>query len=87
MKTTIDAAGRLVIPKEILRAAGLRPGMPLDIGLRNGVVEITPAPVPIRLVRRARFLVAEPEQPVEPLTDEMVERTLEHLRAERARQR
>jgi len=31
MKTTIDHAGRLVIPKDIRRESGIKPGMPLEI--------------------------------------------------------
>lgn len=44
MKTTIDAAGRLAIPKAIREQAGLRPGIELDVRLSDGVVEIEPAP-------------------------------------------
>ena len=40
MKTTIDGAGRLVIPKQIREQVGLKPGMPLDIRVDNGVIEI-----------------------------------------------
>jgi AbrB family looped-hinge helix DNA binding protein len=44
MKTTIDKAGRVVIPSLIRRRAGLRPGEPLDI-----VVDDDSS---VRLVRR-----------------------------------
>jgi AbrB family looped-hinge helix DNA binding protein len=84
MKTTIDAAGRLVIPKEIRREAGLRPGMPLEVRFRDGRIEIEPEPLPVKLVRKGRLLVAVPCREVEPLTAEMVERTREALREERS---
>lgn len=84
MKTTIDAAGRLVIPKEIRREAGLKPGMPLDIRLREGRIEIEPEPVPVKLTRKGRLLVAVPQADVSPLRTETVERTRRTLRRERA---
>ena len=43
MKTTIDKAGRVVIPKKIRDAAGIEPGMELDVRLCDGRVEIEPA--------------------------------------------
>lgn len=39
MKTTIDAVGRLVIPKELRREAGLQPGSQLEIRWRQGLIE------------------------------------------------
>jgi AbrB family looped-hinge helix DNA binding protein len=83
MKTTIDAAGRLVIPKALRRQAGLEPGMRLEVRCRDGRIEIEPEPVPIKLVRKGRWLVAVPERDVGVLTTEMVERTLDELREER----
>lgn len=83
MKTTIDRAGRLVIPKEVRREAGLQPGMPLEVRCREGRIEIEPAPLPVRLVRKGRLLVAEPRVRVGKLTSEAVERTLATLRRER----
>lgn len=84
MKTTIDSAGRLVIPKALRQQAGLRAGAPLDIRLNDGRIEIEPALWPVKLVREGRFLVAVPEGEVVPLTEEIVEETLEALRRERA---
>lgn len=84
MKITIDSAGRLVIPKEIRREAGLKPGMPLDVRWEEGRIEITPAPLPVKLVRRGRLLVAIPQKDVSPLTAEAVDRTRTALRRERA---
>jgi bifunctional DNA-binding transcriptional regulator/antitoxin component of YhaV-PrlF toxin-antitoxin module len=40
-----DAAGRLVIPAEIKRAAALEPGVPLEVRWRDGVIEIEPQPL------------------------------------------
>ena len=84
MKTTIDRAGRLVIPKEVRREAGLQPGMPLEVRCREGRIEIEPAPLSVRLVRKGRLLVAEPRARVDKLTTETVARTAAVVRRERA---
>ncbi len=83
MKTTIDAAGRLVIPKEIRQEAGLKPGMSIEVRWREGRIEIEPAPLPVKLARKGRLLVAVPQEDVSPLTTETVERTRMRLRRER----
>jgi len=83
MKATIDFAGRLVIPKEIRQEVGLRPGMHLEISLRGSRIEIEPANLPVRLVRKGRFLVAIPEKSVDPLTAATVRATRKRLRKER----
>jgi AbrB family looped-hinge helix DNA binding protein len=79
----MDSAGRLVIPSEVRRAAGLRPGMPLDVVYRDGHVEIEPTPLPMRLERQGRWTVAVPEETLPPLTVETVERTRRALADER----
>lgn len=56
MKTTIDTAGRLVIPKELRREAGLQPGTELEIRWRQGLIEIEPAPLPVKLKNGAGSL-------------------------------
>ena len=83
MRTTIDSAGRLVVPKEIRQQAGIRPGMSLDVRVRDGRIEIEPAPLKVKLERRGRLLVAVSEQPVPPLTAEAVEETRRKIRRER----
>lgn len=84
MQTTIDSAGRMVIPKEIRREAGLKPGTPLEVRWREGRIEIEPAPLPVKLARKGRLLVAVPQKAVTALTAEAVERTRGTLRQERS---
>jgi AbrB family looped-hinge helix DNA binding protein len=84
MRTTIDSAGRLVIPRQIRRQAGLEPGMALDVRCQDGRIEIEPAPLEVRLVKRGRFLVAEPSDSIEPLANEIVEETRRALGDSRA---
>ena len=83
MRTTIDPAGRLVIPKEIRREAGLKPGTPLSVRYRDGRVEIEPAPLPVKLTRRGLLLVAIPQEKVPALTTEAVERARKRVHRRR----
>lgn len=83
MRTTIDAAGRLVIPRQVRQQAGLAPGTPLDVRYHEGRIEIEPALLPVSLVQRGRLLVALPQSEVERLTVETVEQTREVLHRER----
>jgi AbrB family looped-hinge helix DNA binding protein len=85
MTVTIDTAGRLVIPKEIREEAEIEPGTPLDIAVRDGVIEITPRAAGVELVRKGRWLVARPLKPGPPLTNETVNRVIRRIRNERAR--
>lgn len=82
-RTTIDAAGRLVIPKALRQAAGLQPGVPLEVRVREGRVEIEPAPVEMRIEMRGKVAVAVPTEPVAGLTTEEVERVRREIREER----
>jgi AbrB family looped-hinge helix DNA binding protein len=80
MTITMDHAGRLVIPREIRREAGLEPGVPLTVRWREGVIEIEPQPLAVTLSRKGRLLVATPVEAVKPLTSTTVERTRSSLR-------
>ena len=80
MKTTIDRAGRLVVPKSIRDAAGILPGSELTIRVADGRIEIEPAPLEVRLVKRGTLTVAVPRKRIGALTPEVVGRTLDRLR-------
>jgi len=80
MKTTIDAAGRVVIPKALRDVLGLQAGQALDIRAADGKLEIEAAPTPMRLERRGKLLAAVPDQELPPLTAELVRSTLEGIR-------
>jgi len=55
---TIDAAGRVVIPKEIREQAGIEAGMPLIIRCADGRIEIEPRRRAVRIEKRGRLQVA-----------------------------
>jgi len=80
MKTSIDPAGRMVIPKSIREAAGLRPGELLEVTYRGGRIEIEPAAVEVKLIRKGKLLVARAPG-VKPLKHEVVNRVLQEVRS------
>jgi AbrB family looped-hinge helix DNA binding protein len=84
MKTTIDHAGGLVIPKDIRRKSGIKPGMPLEVRWEKGAIAITPAPLEVKLQRKGRLLVAVPKKGTPRISADAVERTRRTLRKERA---
>lgn len=80
MKSTIDAAGRVVIPKDMRDRLGLGRGRSIEIRERDGHIEIEPAATAMSLVRRAGGVVALPDQDLPSLTDDIVRETLERVR-------
>jgi len=80
MRSTIDAGGRVVIPKQLRERFGLRSGRPVDIRERDGHIEIEPAATPMSLVRRAGGSIAVPKAKLPPLTDDVVRDVLERTR-------
>ncbi len=80
MRTTIDAAGRVVIPKELRVRLGLSGGQEVDVHEREGRIEIEPAMVPMSLRDDGEGVVAVPSEELPPLTDEIVRSTLERTR-------
>jgi len=80
MKTTIDPAGRIVVPKALRQALGLKAGQTLDIRAGDGRLEIEIAPTPMQLKKRGEGIVAVPDEALPPLTAEQVRDTLERLR-------
>lgn len=84
MITTIDKAGRLVIPKPLRDAMGLKPGSKIDLAFTDGRIVIEYAPVEWRIEIMNGFPVLrsdrDPDSP--PITDEMIRETLEAVRDE-----
>lgn len=83
MRTTIDAAGRIVIPKQLRHAAAFEPGQELEITERDGRIEIEAVSAPMRLVERDGFLAAEIDAGADdaaPLTNDDVRELLERTR-------
>jgi AbrB family looped-hinge helix DNA binding protein len=80
MKIAIDAAGRIVVPKPLREALGLKPGQLLEIRAGEGRLEIEVAPTPMRLQKRGKGVVAVPEAELPALTAEQVRETLERTR-------
>ena len=81
MRTTIDRAGRLVVPKALRRAARLLPGSEVEVRLADGGrIEIEPAPAQVRLEKRGGLLVAVLREPGERLTLEDVNALTAELR-------
>lgn len=81
MRTTIDAAGRVVIPKPLRDLLGLRAGLEVELTVRNGLIELEPVSKPVQLVERDGFLAAEVEDDDEaPLTKSEIRTVLDRLR-------
>ncbi len=80
MRTTIDSAGRVVIPKPIRDRLGLTPGGTIEVREREGKVEIEAAPTRMHLERREHGTVAVPDEELPPLSDDEVRDTLERVR-------
>ncbi len=80
MRTTIDAAGRIVVPKALRDAMGLAAGRKIDMVFTDGRIEIELAPIEVELESKGRLprLVATSDQP--ELTDQQVRDALEATR-------
>lgn len=68
------------MPKPLREALGLRPGQELEATVREGHLEIAPAPVRLRLELQDGGLVAVPGQEMATLNADTVRDVLEHVR-------
>ena len=83
MEPGIDSSGRIVIPREVRRAAGLEPGMRVSFRVDDGAIIIESATTPVRTARKGRFVVAQPVVATPRLTAQTVSEVRERLRTER----
>ena len=82
---TMDRQGRVVLPKSVRDEAGIVPGTPLAIVVRDGRIEISAIYPEVRLVERDGWTVAERVTPGPALTSEHVRKSLSDLREVRVR--
>jgi AbrB family looped-hinge helix DNA binding protein len=80
MRISIDSAGRIIVPKPLREALGIKPGQLLEIRAGDGRLEIEIAPTPMRLEKRGRGLVAVPDEEPPALTADQVRQALERTR-------
>lgn len=80
MRTTIDSAGRIVVPKAIRDAMNLQEGRAIDVVFTDGRIEIEVAPAEVEVDRAAALPRVRPLDELPPLTDEQVRDTLESTR-------
>lgn len=80
MRTTIDGAGRIVVPKAVRDSMGLTAGREIDVVFTDGRIEIELAPVEVEVDTASGppRLVARHDQP--PLTDSEIRDVLESTR-------
>ena len=80
MITTIDKAGRVVVPAEIRRWLGLGPGTEIEITVEAAEIRIVKAAPPPAIMKHRGRLLARPRVPVEKRTDVDVSRLIEEER-------
>jgi AbrB family looped-hinge helix DNA binding protein len=80
MVATIDAAGRIVVPKRLREELGFKPGQKLELSVVDGRLEVEHPITPIHLEKRGGRLVAVADRPMPELTQALVRETLEQIR-------
>jgi AbrB family looped-hinge helix DNA binding protein len=80
MRTTIDSAGRIVVPKPLRDELGLVGGERLEIRAHDGTLEVDVIPVPMHLEELGGVPSAVPSEPLPVLTAQQVRQILERVR-------
>ncbi len=73
VRVAIDDTGRLLLPKAVREAAGLRPGSPLEVTASQGHIELKRIDSEVRLIRQGRLTVAVAEDDLPPMADGEIE--------------
>jgi AbrB family looped-hinge helix DNA binding protein len=84
MKTTIDGAGRVVVPKVLRQILGLKAGSEIEMRLSDGRIEMEPAPLEVKTVKRGELVVAVPMAQIPPMRSGAVDDTIQSLRTDRS---
>jgi AbrB family looped-hinge helix DNA binding protein len=69
MRTTIDKAGRIIIPAAIRERARLKPGTELEVVADDIAIHLIPTAPEPRLERRGRRLIVKPSASPEDLPE------------------
>lgn len=80
MHATIDAGGRVVVPKDIRERLGLRPGTQVELTEIDGALEINPVVTPTSVAERDGVIVLESERTMPTLMAEQVRAVQEATR-------
>lgn len=80
MLATIDAGGRVVVPKDVRERLGLRPGAQVELTEVDGGLEITPVVTPMSVIERDGGVVLDTKEPMPTLTAEQVRAVQEATR-------
>jgi AbrB family looped-hinge helix DNA binding protein len=80
MRVAIDGVGRIVIPKPMRDALGIDGPTELELTEVDGKLELTVPYIKAHLEVRDGWTVIVPDEPVPPLTAEIVRETLERVR-------
>ena len=80
MLTTIDRAGRIVVPKALRDALSLGDGAVVHLRLEDGRIIMEPAPVPKEIVVGPHGPVVRSSEPVPAMTAHDVRAALDDIR-------
>jgi AbrB family looped-hinge helix DNA binding protein len=80
MRVAIDKVGRIVIPKPMRDELGIKGATELELTEHDGHLELTVPYIKAHLEVRDGLSVIVPDQPVPPVTAEMVREVLERVR-------
>ncbi|MHB8234848.1 MAG: AbrB/MazE/SpoVT family DNA-binding domain-containing protein [Solirubrobacteraceae bacterium] len=80
MRVAIDAVGRIVIPKPMREELGINGPSELELTAVDGTLELTVPYVKAHLEDRDGFTVIVPDEPVPPMTSEMVREAIDRSR-------
>jgi len=80
MRVAIDGVGRIVIPKQMREELGIDGPTELELTEHDGTLELTVPYMKAHLEVRDGFAVIVPDEPVPPMTAEMVREEIERSR-------